>query len=907
MVYEYNNTGVVHFLEKLTIPHFSDSKKGATMLKSVSKWNMLLLLNDKGVSIHKLDSLERVGTLPNSAGASCMAVDEDRHMIVASIKKKMMVYQLRDGLQVSQTLVKEIILPDPLVCMSFLNSLLFVGTKKQYCLVDLDQGRVVKDICEISKSTNTPFCTPIVQKEGTYGSFSDETDNDTREQGEMLLANDRKGLFYDFVGSPARGKGQHLEWSSDAVNGVYLCPYFIVSTTAGIEIHNSWRYQRIQVIPFSSTRAMEVAHLQVEDSPADGVVICSQSAVVFLKMLPLQEQINILISDKYKNFDDALTLCNLFPKGKETIRDQFKTQISRLKGLYLFSEGKYDKAIAFLQRGQVPIRQVLSLYPSIIPDDLPKHISPFPKREFASPVEENVAIDALLPLLHSRRQQLIMKLKQVESFKDTQTSESGEPSESFSSVVFLSMNREDESQLRSDLSLIDSVLLRAYIRSDRQAIIPFLEGVNYGSFEDSQSLLASAGMEPELIVLYSTHHKHDLAIAQILSPLSQSTLSSTERQKRLADLMHYLQKLGCDYKELIFDCSRMFYKESRSLVLELFSGYEPVDGGEPIQNEEILAHLHELSEKDPTLQHPWEKNALEITFLRNLIWTKNETNSAFHTKLVFLYMSSISSLEDNVQTLEQKIVELQEQEKSAEVGSDLTVAEAGLQSLLLQRKEMLVRSKTELLEFLELSNYYNASELLRSLPDDSFLEEKAIILSKLGEDLAALEIIAHRLGNRNMAESYCQRVWDSGRNRSIFLHLIKTYLFPPDHSTLSREECIQLAIRVLTDHMDKVDVVEVLRLLPDDVTLNDLVESMETVMTKLEETRRSTLMLSQLATVRRLDVGEEYTNLRNLSFENTATTYCPVCRRAIGESVFTCFPDGTMLHAACARQYSQEL
>ena len=53
------------------------------------------------------------------------------------------------------------------------------------------------------------------------------------------------------------------------------------------------------------------------------------------------------------------------------IRDQFKTQISRLKGLYLFSEGKYDKAISFLQRGQVPTRQVLSLYPSIIPDDLP--------------------------------------------------------------------------------------------------------------------------------------------------------------------------------------------------------------------------------------------------------------------------------------------------------------------------------------------------------------------------------------------------------------------------------------------------------------------------------------------------------------------------------------------------------
>ena len=92
-------------------------------------------------------------------------------------------------------------------------------------------------------------------------------------------------------------------------------------------------------------------------------------------------------------------------------------------------------------------------------------------------------------------------------------------------------------------------------------------------------------MESELIALYSTHHKHELvfprfplphfkAIAQILSPLSKPGLSTADRQKRLADLMHYLQKLGSDYKELIFDCSDMFYKESRSLVLDLFAGYD---------------------------------------------------------------------------------------------------------------------------------------------------------------------------------------------------------------------------------------------------------------------------------------------------------------------------------------------
>ena len=116
--------------------------------------------------------------------------------------------------------------------------------------------------------------------------------------------------------------------------------------------------------------------------------------------------------------------------------------------------------------------------------------------------------------------------------------------------------------------------------------------------------------------------------------------------------MHYLQKLGSQYKELIFDCSEMFYKESRSLVLDLFSGYDPVDGGEPISNEAILEQLHKLSMKDSTLQHPWEQNALEITFLRNLIWSKNNTETVFHTKLVLLYMSSISSLQENVEALQ---------------------------------------------------------------------------------------------------------------------------------------------------------------------------------------------------------------------------------------------------------------
>ena len=73
-------------------------------------------------------------------------------------------------------------------------------------------------------------------------------------------------------------------------------------------------------------------------------------------------------------------------------------------------------------------------------------------------------------------------------------------------------------------------------------------------------------------------------------------------------------------------------------------------------------------------------------------------------------------------------------------------------------------------------------------------------------------------------------------------------------------------------------------------------------MTKLDEKRRNMLMMKKLAEVRKLDVSEEYVNMRNSQFENTSSTMCPVCKRVIGHSVFTWTPDGVVMHAACARQ-----
>ena len=51
---------------------------------------------------------------------------------------------------------------------------------------------------------------------------------------------------------------------------------------------------------------------------------------------------------------------------------------------------------------------------------------------------------------------------------------------------------------------------------------------------------------------------------------------------------------------------------------------------------------------------------------------------------------------------------------------------SGISLLVAQREELLVRSKKELLEFLELSDQYDASEILQKLEENDFLEERAV-------------------------------------------------------------------------------------------------------------------------------------------------------------------------------------
>lgn len=66
----------------------------------------------------------------------------------------------------------------------------------------------------------------------------------------------------------------------------------------------------------------------------------------------------------------------------------------------------------------------------------------------------------------------------------------------------------------------------------------------------------------------------------------------------------------------------------------------------------------------------------------------------------------------------------------------------------------------KLLQILENSTQYTAENILSSFPTASLLEERAIILGRLGKHEQALTIYVRALGDIKKATDYCQKVYE---------------------------------------------------------------------------------------------------------------------------------------------------
>lgn len=115
--------------------------------------------------------------------------------------------------------------------------------------------------------------------------------------------------------------------------------------------------------------------------------------------------------------------------------------------------------------------------------------------------------------------------------------------------------------------------------------------------------------------------------------------------------------------------------------------------------------------------------SLVIPYVEHVVHTWEDTNPLFHNALVHQYRERALSDEPSAPTARKK-----------------------------------------LLEFLEKSTHYVPDTVLMHFPTDHLLEERAIILGRLGRHEQALAIYVRALGDIEKAITYCGRAYEANKS-----------------------------------------------------------------------------------------------------------------------------------------------
>uniref|UniRef100_A0A8C9VDJ8 VPS39 subunit of HOPS complex n=1 Tax=Scleropages formosus TaxID=113540 RepID=A0A8C9VDJ8_SCLFO len=219
--------------------------------------------------------------------------------------------------------------------------------------------------------------------------------------------------------------------------------------------------------------------------------------------------------------------------------------------------------------------------------------------------------------------------------------------------------------------------------------------------------------------------------------------------------------------------------------------------------------------------------------------------------------------------------------------------------------------RNKLLNFLEISSSYEPTRLISDFPFDGLLEERALLLGRMGKHEQALFIYVHILKDTRMAEEYCHRHYDrvTEGNKDVYLSLLRMYLSPPDVRCLvpimmdlpEPQANLQAALHVLELHHSKLNTTKAINLLPANTQIREIRVFLESVLEENAQKKRFNQVLKSLLQAEFLRVQEERIFHQQVKCIITEEKTCRVCKKKIGNSAFARYPNGVVVHYFCCK------
>ncbi|KAI8335046.1 vacuolar sorting protein 39 domain 2-domain-containing protein [Chlamydoabsidia padenii] len=760
--------------------------------------------------------------------------------LAVAVRKKLMVLVWKDTEFID---TKEWPLPDRAKTMAWVGStMVCLGLANEYALLEVDHGQWTELFGPMEGgASNASPNGPMSTLNSLYNrSIRGGKPLVTKiPNNEMLLARDHVSIFLGLDGTPTRKVG--IEWSGAPEQMGYSYPYVIAILPKHVEVRNIQSLALVQHIEVSNAKYLNQGKL---------VYVATNSQIWRLTPFSFSSQLDQLVQKHA--YEEAVSLLEqidtVLVEDKEEKLDMIRSAHAR----DLFLHGEYDTALGLFQELDTPAAKVIELYPSVISGKLAKIQEHHHHSDDAlmttcpsSPKDTNAADqltnndtrpDKSIPLTDARLQEAITYLIRFLTDKRQKLSKQ-------LAAAHVVLATSSLSSLSTSASSSSTAILSNPTPQELLEQASLVDTTLLKSYMQTNDALVGPLLrvqnhcdvkECETILMDKKKHK-ELDCTRTHWIYSQSKLGQqTDGPLRgVIPTIRYLQRLGLDHFDLVLFYSRWVLESDPVRGMDIF--IDDLAQVEHFPRDRIIQHLTTISDH------------LTIQYLEYIMDELHDQTPDFHNRLAIAYLQKIKM--------------------------------------------------DQLLQFLADSTYYRAEKILSRLPMDDLYEERAVLLSRIGQHDKALDIYVYKLKRYSMAEEYCTKIYrdDPTKGKEMYLTLLKVYLQP----STKRQPLIKPALDLLSHHGSNIDASQVLAILPLTTPLDGLFPFFEKYIRQSIGNRNKDRVVRNLLKAEQCQVEEQLACYRSRAIKITEDRMCPQCNKRIGNSVFAVFPNGAVVHYSC--------
>ncbi|KAJ3429805.1 cnh domain containing [Anaeramoeba flamelloides] len=443
------------------------SNKALTELCLIPHANVLFVLSAGNVTGYNLQDaidpnkgVEQIGKIQLQGSRGTLLMHFNKARLCLGMKKKILIYHW-NGKGFGQP--QEVLVPDSVRGMCWIKNRLFVGFRREYDLY-YQNMKQSKKVIETGKSG-----TPVMCKISNT---------------EILLEQDAYSRIHDTNGDTSRK--WMIVWKGVPNSMLYLNPNVIALLPSKVAIRNLQTQNLIQEYNVKGAKII------ISNAKKDQIYIATDKEIFKLEPVPLLYQIdNLKTQHQYR---EALQLCPLL---RDVINDEESVQkktneIKEAFGFWLFSIKEFDNAQNMLIESKSDPRKFLEFFKELVPKKYKYNVlTPDIEKPELTEEEKKKAIQSLIDFLSVTK---TLQSTQELIKKDPQLAE-----------------------------LIDTVLLKCYIRTDRNFIKGFLIiPTNKCDLEEAIQDLTQQNYRRELVELYRAKGMHSEGLT-LLEALCKET------------------------------------------------------------------------------------------------------------------------------------------------------------------------------------------------------------------------------------------------------------------------------------------------------------------------------------------------------------------------------------------------